>query len=110
MPHPLQQLSLKETEVARDALLNEHAKDLVVLRNIFLKEAPKDQVVAYLDLEHAGKVTASTQQPPRLAKCQYDVISSDKIPSFHEAVVDVQNNKIVQHEIIGKEHHAPLTL
>lgn len=110
MPHPLKQLSLKETEIARDALLNEHSKELVVLRNIFLQEAPKEQVVAYLDLEHAGKVTESTERPPRLAKCQYDVIGGDKIPSFHEATVDVRNNKIVQHEIIGKEHHAPLTL
>ena len=110
MPHPLQQLSLKETEIARDALLNEHSKELVVLRNIFLQESPKDQVVAFLDLEHAGKVTESTERPARLAKCQYDLIGGDKIPSFHEATVDVRNNKIVHHEIIGKEHHAPLTL
>ncbi len=45
-----------------------------------------------------------------MAKCQYDIIGSDKIPEYHESVVDISLKKRVRHEVIGKEHRASLTL
>jgi primary-amine oxidase len=45
-----------------------------------------------------------------LALCQYDVIGSDRVPSYEETVVDVEAGKSVKHHVVGKEHHAALTV
>ncbi|KAF1915674.1 copper amine oxidase [Ampelomyces quisqualis] len=50
------------------------------------------------------------RQPHRLAKCQYDIIGSDKIPEYQESVIDVDLRKKVRHEVIGKDTQACLTL
>ena len=66
----------------------------------------------YLELEHAatpGQSQSSTRIP-RLAKLQYDVVGSDKIPEYHESVVDVETKQRVRHEVVGKEKQASLTL
>jgi len=108
--HPLQQLSRRETELAREVLLAQHGREAIVFREIYLQEPPKDELLRFLELEHAGQLSDSSTRPARLAKCQYDVIGSDKIPSFHESIIDIGARNRVKHEIIGKEHHAALTL
>lgn len=111
-PHPFKTLNVDETRIARDVILSQHSNVVVDFREIFLQEPEKQLMKQYLELEHSSQPGRSPQskQPPRLAKCQYDVIGSDKIPEYHEAVVDIESRKRVKHEVIGKEHHASLTL
>lgn len=108
--HPFQILSQEETSRARDIVLAQHDNEVVDFREIYLKEPAKADMVAFLELEHAGQLSSTSPRPARLAKCQYDVIGSDKIPYYHESIVDVDNGTRVKHEIIGKQHQAALTL
>lgn len=110
-PHPLQQLSFKETELAKEIIISEHDQnEVILLREIFLQEPAKAELKKFLALEHAGSITESSPRPSRLARCQYDVIGSDKMPYFHEAVVDLSKKARIEHEVVGKEHQAPLIL
>jgi len=108
-PHPLKGLSLEETNLARDVVLSLHKNTVIDFREIFLREPDKEILSKYLDLEHAGSALGDRPTPPRLAKCQYDVIGSDRVPEYHEAIVDLNEKKRIQHEVVGKEHHASLT-
>lgn len=108
--HPLTSLTSAETEEARKIVLASHPDELIDFREIFLQEPAKAELTKFLDLEHSGRLSPTSPRPARLAKCQYDVIGSDKIPSYHESIVDVVKHKRVKHEIIGKQHQAALTL
>jgi primary-amine oxidase len=101
-----------EVRVARDVVLSAHSSKEVVVdfREIFLQEPPKELMKQYLEAEHAATPGRSPVTPPRLAKCQYDVIGSDKVPEYQESIVDIGLKKRVKHEVIGKEHQASLTL
>ncbi|KAF2811427.1 copper amine oxidase-like protein [Mytilinidion resinicola] len=109
-PHPLSTLSIEETRRARDVVLASHAGAVVDFREIFLQEPVKEDVKRYLDLEHSARLSPTSPRPPRLAKCQYDIIGSDRVPEYHESIVDVELKRRVKHEVIGKEHQAGLTL
>lgn len=108
--HPLQVLSRDEIEISRQVLLEQHPEEVIVFREIFLQEPAKEDLLPFLELEHSGRLTASSPRPPRLAKAQYDVIGTDKVPTYHESVIDVETKLRVKHEVIGKEHHASLTV
>lgn len=108
--HPLSILSIAETNLAREIVLAHHDKEVIDFREIFLQEPTKAELVKYLQLEHSGRLSPSSPRPARLAKCQYDVIGQDRIPSYHESVVDIGSRQRIKHEIIGKEHQAALTL
>lgn len=110
MIHPLAILSEAETNLARDVVKSAHPNTVIDFREIFLQEPPKAQLVEFLALEHAGRLSPTTPRPPRLALCQYDVIGADRIPQFHESVVDVVSRTRVKHTVVGKQHHASLTL
>jgi primary-amine oxidase len=110
MVHPLAILSEAETNLARDVVKAAHPGTVIDFREIFLQEPPKKQVQEFLALEHAGRLSPTTLRPPRLALCQYDVIGADRIPEFHESVVDVASHTQVNHTVVGKQHHASLTL
>lgn len=110
MIHPLAILSEAETNLARDVVKAAHPNTVIDFREIFLQEPPKAQLVEFLALEHAGRLSPTTARPPRLALCQYDVIGADRIPQFHESVVDVVSRSRVKHTVVGKQHHASLTL
>lgn len=109
-PHPFQILSVAETQVARDVILASHPDEVVDFREIFLKEPNKAELRPYLALEHAGRLSPTTPRPARLAKCMFDVIGSDKIPKYHESIVDIDRRKRIGHEAISQQHHASLTL
>jgi len=109
-PHPFKTLSVEETKIARDVVLSLHLDVVVDFREIYLQEPAKDVMKQYLEAEHSGNLTSDTTAPPRLAKCQYDVIGSDRIPEYHESIVDLDPKKRVRHEVVGKEMHASLTL
>lgn len=110
MVHPLQSLSVEETQQAKDILLTEHEGELVIVREIWLQEPPKQELIKYLELEHSGSLTASSPRPARCAAAQFDVVGSDKIPWFHEAVVNLEEKTLLKNEVISKEQHAPLKL
>ncbi|KAK5949990.1 hypothetical protein OHC33_008951 [Knufia fluminis] len=106
-PHPFDQLSFEETQRARDIILKLHPDTAIFFRYIFLEEAPKAEVKKYLEAEHAGK----TPDPlNRRAMVMYDVIDSDKVPVYNESVVDVTSGKRLDHNVVGKEFHASLTV
>ncbi|KAF9889337.1 hypothetical protein FE257_007447 [Aspergillus nanangensis] len=109
-PHPLAILSEEETNIARDVVRSAHPDTIIDFREIYLSEPPKDQLREFLSLEHAGRLSPTTPRPPRLALCQYDVVGADRIPSYQESVVDVGARKTVKHQVVGKQHHAALTL
>ncbi|KAF2862778.1 putative copper amine oxidase [Piedraia hortae CBS 480.64] len=110
MIHPFKSLSRSEVETAREVILNLHPDEVIVFREIYLQEPPKSEVLAFLELEHSGKLTSSSKPPARLAKCQYDVIGKDKVPAYNEAFVDLNTKERVHHEVVGTEHHASLTV
>lgn len=110
VPHPLAILSIDETKRARDVVIKAHPNVAISFREIFLQEPAKADLKKFLDLEHSGRLSPTTPRPPRLAKCQYDVIGSDRVPEYHESVVDVNRSARIKHEIIGKQHQAALTL
>lgn len=111
-PHPFKILDIEETRLARDVILSLHPDVVVDFREIFLNEPHKELMKEYIELEHAAQPgkSAHSKRPPRLAKCMYDVIGSDKVPEYHESLIDVETRKRVRHEVIGKEHQASLTL
>jgi primary-amine oxidase len=108
-PHPLKQLSVEETNVARDVTLGLHDGVVLEFREIYLQEPPKVELVKFLDLEHEGKVTNSTPRPPRLARVQYDVIGGGKGRAFHESVIDITHKARVSHDVVSSDHQASLT-
>lgn len=114
MQHPLAILSPEETNTARDLVRAAYPTGTILdFREIYLNEPPKSQLLEFLALEHAGRLSPTTPRPPRLALCQYDVIGADgadRIPEYHESVVDLAARKRVKHTIVGKQHHAALTL
>lgn len=110
MTHPLAILSEAETNLARDVVKAAHPNTVIDFREIFLQEPPKARLVEFLALEHACHLSPTTPRPPRLALCQYHVIGADRIPQFHESVVDVVSRIRMKHTVVGKQHHASLTL
>lgn len=110
VPHPLRILSIDETNRAHDVVVKAHPGAVISFREIFLQEPAKTDLKKFLELEHSGRLSPTTPRPPRLAKVQYDVIGADRIPEYHESIVDVNRATRVKHEVIGKQHHAALTL
>lgn len=108
-PHPLDQLSLEETAVARNVVLAAHPNSVVQFREIFLQEPPKELLKKFLDAEHKRHSDTDVPRPPREALCQYDVVGSSKLSKFHESVVDVENKKETSQVIVSSQHHASLT-
>lgn len=111
MAHPLAILSAAETNLARDIVKAAQPNDVLLdFREIYLQEPPKSQLLEFLTLEHAGRLSPTTRRPPRLALCQYDVIGPDRIPEYQESVIDIVARTQVKHTVVGKQHHAALTL
>ena len=111
VPHPLEQLTLSESNRARDVIRRAHKDAVIDFRTISLEEPLKAQLQKFLEIEHGGSLGPSTLRPDRLARVAYDVIGNDKIPVYHESLIDIRNGIEVSHEVIDAEHHhASLTL
>lgn len=110
VPHPLSDLSIEESTLARDVVLKLHESNLLDFRAIYLLEPDKKDVLRYLELERAGRVNAATLRPPRLAQVKYDVIGGSKATQYHESIVNVSTFEVVRHTIVGQEHHASLSM
>ena len=110
LPHPLSALSIEETNIARDVVVESHPGSLLTFRQIFLREPPKTEVVAFLEVEHSGGLAAETPRPQRLSQVLYDVVGPSKVPEYHESVVDLRKNKVVHHEVVSSKFQAGLTM
>lgn len=110
VPHPLQMLSVEETERARDIVLSGHPDHVIEFRQVDLKEPCKKDLVQFLEIEHDGKLSQTTPRPPRMAKCHYDVIAADRTIQYHESIVDFEQEKMVEKKVVGKEFSPSLTL
>jgi primary-amine oxidase len=109
-PHPLDQLSATESDLARQVILDTRGGHATIrFRSIALEEPPKKELWAFLELEHAGRLTTQTRRPARQAKAQYDVIRGNKDIEYTESVVDVGSGKETEHRVVEKVHQAALT-
>jgi primary-amine oxidase len=109
-PHPLQMLSVEETERARDIVQANHPDHVIEFRQVDLKEPFKKDLVPFLQIEHDGQLSQTTSRPPRVAKCHYDIIASDRSIQYHESLVDLEQGKMVEKIVVGKEFCPSLTL
>lgn len=110
IPHPLSGLTVEEANKTRDIIVANHKDVVLAFRTIFLLEAPKSEVIAFLELENAGKVTDDTVRPARFAEAKYDVIGGSKIPEYHESIVNLTTGERVDHNVIGSDRHASLCM
>lgn len=110
IPHPLDGLSVVEIRTARQVILGLHPSALINFREIFLAEPRKHELIAFLDIEHAGKLNNSTSRPRRHARCQYDVVPQSKIPQYHESIVDIEKRSVYSTEVVDSAQHVSLTL
>jgi len=110
IPHPLSALSIDETNAARDIVLESLKGSVLQFRLIYLLELPKAEVVAFLELEHAGKVSDDTPRPARTAQVSYDVIGGPNVAEYHESIVDLGKKKLVGSKIVDQKHQASLVV
>lgn len=110
IPHPLDQLSVAEINAAREIILQVRGTQVAInFRSIALEEPAKKELTAFLDLEHAGKITSRTIRPARIAKVQYDVVRASGIHEYTESMVNVLKGKEVEQRIVSRVHQAALT-
>jgi primary-amine oxidase len=100
-PHPLSALTIEESHVARGVVKAAYPDSVLVFRQIFLYEPPKDQVIAFLELEHAGQVTESSPRPARLAQVWFDAAAKAEEPKYSECIIDIQEKKILSTQSTG---------
>lgn len=110
VPHPLSDLSVEESNLARDVVLKLHPGTVIDFRAIYLLEPNKEDVVQFLNIEHAGKLTPDTPRPPRLAQVKYDVIGGSEPTRYHESIIDVVKVERVRHTVVDQEYHASLSM
>ena len=108
--HPLQMLSVSETEIARDIVLSAHPDHVIEFRQIDLKEPNKKDLLQFLQIEHDGQLSETTPRPSRMAKCHYDIIAANRTIEYHESVVDLEQKKMSEKIVVGKEFCPSLTL
>jgi hypothetical protein len=109
-PHPLDQLSSHEIDIAREAIFKARGRCFILFRDIFAQEPAKAELVPFLEAEHSGTLTSSTPRPPRQARVQYDVVHDDKSHDYMESVIDIITGREVLHRVVDKKHQCALTL
>jgi primary-amine oxidase len=108
--HPLAPMTIEEANIARQVVLSNLPDCVVEFRASALQEPAKADLVKFLDLEHAGKLNAESARPPRLVRVHYDAIDGSKVPKSMESVVDVEQKKRIEHEVVDTECHPCLTV
>lgn len=109
-PHPLIPLTVNETNLARDVIRAAFPQNILKFRVIYLEEPAKTDLAAFLELEHAGKVTRLTPKPPRQARVHFDTAHGGQPPQSHEAIVNVNTREIDKIESIRADAQAAFTL
>jgi primary-amine oxidase len=110
-PHPLEPLSVAELEKTRQAIVSARGGDVLIqFRSISLDEPAKEELVMFLEAEHAGTVTPETTRPARLAMVQYDVVQGDKSHEYTHSLVDVNTGKETSRRVIDQGRQAALIM
>lgn len=110
LPHPLEQLSIAESDAARQIILDARGAQVAInFRSIALEEPPKKELIKFLDLEHTGKLTARTARPARVARVQYDIIRANRKHEYTESMVDIVTGKELVQRIVDRSHQSALT-
>lgn len=101
-PHPLAPLTEAEFAIARDAILKSHGpSEPLFFRSLYRQEPTKAELVPFLELEHAGKLTDETPRPPRLAVVEYDVIKKES-SDYSQAVIDLATSAVVSKAVVPR--------
>ena len=101
-PHPLAPLTEAEFAVARDTILSSHGpSEPLFFRSLHRQEPTKAELVPFLELEHAGKLTDETPRPPRLAAVEYDVIRKE-ISDYSLAIIDLATATVVSKTVLPR--------
>lgn len=111
-PHPLSALSLDETNLARDIVLQSNPGQLVLFRVIYLWEPAKDELIPFLEHERSGQPTDQPSlRPARCAQVHYDIVGGggEKV-KHHEAVADLDARRIIDEQAVSDEHQPSLTM
>lgn len=101
-PHPLAPLSSDEFTGASNVVIKSYGpSEPLFFRSVYLHEPTKAELVPFLELEHADKVTPETPRPPRLAAVEYDVIRGEKT-DYSRAIVNVATKEIVSKGVVPR--------
>lgn len=101
-PHPLAPLTSDEFTGASGIVIKSHGpSEPLFFRSVYLHEPTRAELVPFLELEHAGKLTADTPRPPRLAAVEYDVIHNDKT-DYCRAIVNVVTKEVVSKGVVPR--------
>ncbi|KAF1997273.1 copper amine oxidase [Amniculicola lignicola CBS 123094] len=95
--HPLDPLAPEEIAKVADVVRSTAPNENLLFRVITLAEPPKRDMIAYLDLEHAGYNEPA--HPGRVAKVHVYLTGQ-----FHEILVDVTAGKVIVDEILEGRH------
>lgn len=109
-PHPLHQLSISETRIARETILNARGSSVIEFRSIALEEPPKAELLAFLDVEHNAVLTSRTRRPARVARVQYDLLRAERSHEYTESLVDLDSKSEIFHRVVDKMHQPSLTM
>lgn len=110
-PHPLAPLTVEETNFARDLILAKTPGEVVQFRMIYTQEPEKSRLLPFLEREHTGALTSSSQRPPRLARVHYVSAGkhSDRRATEVEATVDLNQRAVISSEVLGRQFLAGLS-
>lgn len=108
--HPLSPLSIEETASAANVIRALHPDTILHFRVIYLREPDKADLVKFLDVEHAGRLTPETPRPPRLASVHYVVVANQEEPQSIEAIVDLEKLESVWEKTVKTDVHPSFTL
>ncbi|KAJ5018477.1 Copper amine oxidase 1 [Colletotrichum sp. SAR 10_99] len=108
--HPLSPLSIEETASAANVIRALHPDTILHFRVIYLREPDKANLVKFLDVEHAGRLTPETPKPPRLASVHYVVVANQEEPQSIEAIVDLEKLERVWEKTVKTDVHPSFTL
>jgi primary-amine oxidase len=110
-PHPLEPLSVAESAKARQAIVSAWGVDVLIqFRSIALDEPVKEELVMFLEAEHAGTVSSETPRPARLAMVQYDVVQNDKSHEYTQSLIDINTAKEISRRVIDQRRQAALIM
>ncbi|KAH8649980.1 copper amine oxidase 1 [Xylariales sp. PMI_506] len=105
-PHPLDPLSVAETQRAAQVIQRLYPDQFLYFRTIYLEEPPKVDLIKYLEDEHAGK---RPQAPPRTAFVQYDLVRGAADRIHYEAILDISKGELCMKTAVPDGHQINLT-
>lgn len=101
-PHPFDQLTLGELEIAVSIIKSYHAGKLVHIKTVESEEPPKALMIPYLEAEKAGKFAVP---PPRVCHAIYYILEEKRAA---ELWINLDQQKVIRYAQLKKGHHPPI--